>query len=125
MTATIAPPEPYSPPKEETAMSEMITISGCPTCGALAQHIEGDPPTWRAVELPSPRWYDDGRLPTEPGVYYMESCDPYGRLSPGLMWLEEGKACETASIPTKYFGPIPGAMRPWHMVPLTTEDAGS
>lgn len=64
-----------------------------------------------------PKWNDDVHLPTELGVYYMENCDPLGNPIPGLGLLEPGKPF-APTIPTKYFGPIPGAMRRWVMVPL-------
>lgn len=63
-----------------------------------------------------PRWYDNAHLPTQPGVYYMENCDKHGNAIPGLILLEDGEPVKP-TIPTKYFGPIPGAFKPWLMVP--------
>lgn len=60
------------------------------------------------------RWHDQ---PPVPGIYYQESCDQYGNPRPGLCCWDEGKPWEPASIPTRYFGPIVGAMRPWETVP--------
>lgn len=61
------------------------------------------------------RWWDEAHPPTEPGVYYWESCDQYGRPSAGLYVWEEGKPYPLPAAPFKFFGPIRGAMRPWPM----------
>lgn len=60
------------------------------------------------------RWYDE---PPLPGIYYSESCDQYGNPRPGLTAWEEGKPWVASSIPTRYFGPITGAMKTWDTVP--------
>jgi hypothetical protein len=57
--------------------------------------------------------YDDAHPPTEPGLYYSETCDQYGNPRPGIMLWEAGKPWEPPSIPTKYWGPMPGAMKHW------------
>jgi hypothetical protein len=70
---------------------------------------------------PSARWYDDSHLPGNPGWYYWETCDQYGNPRAGLHLWEDGKpACfPTGAGPFKMFGPIPGAMKPWPMVPVS------
>lgn len=70
------------------------------------------------TELPPAKWHDDAHPPTEPGIYYVENCNIFGDPSPGLMYWEDGKPWQPPPIPTKYFGPIRGAMQPWPMVPI-------
>lgn len=96
---------------------ERIEVSSCPTCGGLAQCLAGEPPTWRTAHNANgqPEWHCDVH-PTEPGIYYVESCDIHGNPLPGLMFLEQGKQCEPPSIPTKFFGPIPNGMQTRPMV---------
>ena len=67
-----------------------------------------------ATETPA-RWFDNTRLPTEPGLYYHEheNCDLHGNpLSvPGLWLWEDGKPFEQPAGVFKLFGPIRGAMQ--------------
>jgi hypothetical protein len=66
-------------------------------------------------------WYDDAHPPMEPGLYYFETCDQWGNPRPGFYLWEEGKPPQyphEGGTPTKYFGPIRGAMQPWPMAPL-------
>ncbi len=69
------------------------------------------------------KWYDDSHPPTEPGLYYWESCDRYGNPSPGLYYWEEGREPKLPAAPFKLFGPFRGAMRPWPMVAETGLEA--
>lgn len=66
------------------------------------------------------RWHDDVHLPTEPGVYYWETCTDLGHPLPGLYLWEEGKPPQFPHTgkPFKMFGPIPGAMKEWPMVAM-------
>lgn len=52
-----------------------------------------------------------------PGLYYAETCDDFGNPEPGLCFWEEGKEQPKPYKPTKYFGPIVGALQTWPMVP--------
>jgi hypothetical protein len=61
--------------------------------------------------------YDNAHPPTERGLYYCETCNSRGEPVPGFWWWDEGKPIEMPTIPAKLFGPIPGAMKPWPMVP--------
>jgi hypothetical protein len=63
----------------------------------------------------TPKHYDDAHMPTEPGLYYWETCNPYGDARPGFYVIEEGKTVEPLTVPSKLFGPIPGALKPWPM----------
>ena len=67
------------------------------------------------------RCFSNTVLPTEFGLYYYETCDEHGNPYPGLMLLTEDAPTPQIDLdrPTKIFGPIPAAMKPWPMVPVT------
>lgn len=71
---------------------------------------------------PIPTWHDTSDPPTDPGIYYWETCDDFGNPCPGLYHWPEG---EPPRFPTerlfKMFGPIPGAFKLWEMVPVADE----
>ncbi len=54
-------------------------------------------------------------------MYYWETCDDYGNPNPGLYLWEVGKPPQFPDArPFKMFGPIPGAMQTWPIVPANT-----
>ena len=69
-------------------------------------------------------WYDDAHPPTEPGIYYWETCDEHGNPRPGLYLWDKDKHAEfprPCQQLFKLFGPIRGAMQEWPTVPDETD----
>lgn len=63
---------------------------------------------------PLAKWTDK---PEGNGIFYCETCDQFGNPVPGLIMVDDGNPFVPIDRPTKYFGPIHGACRPWETVP--------
>lgn len=77
-----------------------------------------DQPFGSMEDATDARWHD---TPPEPGIYYWETCDHFGNPRPGFYVWEPGKEANCPAVPSRYFGPIRGAMQIWPMVPQDAE----